>query len=149
MLGLGLGFRVNNATAPLQLFLFSLSFSDPQIGSIVAVLSWELTSYLLFCPSWYVSRLSLVTCYIWYYFSNSCFPFDDREVFFPVFRVFLFTITRPWLVLCACVPCMPLFFFVTEAGFFFLQNVFSLSISLYPIPLHSATTTPVPICGRA
>ncbi|CAM6019005.1 unnamed protein product [Sphagnum balticum] len=50
------------------------------------------------------------------------FPLTIRRPFFPLFRVFLFTITRPCLVLCACVPCMPLFFFVTEAGLYFLPE---------------------------
>ncbi|CAK9869671.1 unnamed protein product [Sphagnum jensenii] len=42
------------------------------------------------------------------------FPLTIRRSFSPLFRVFLFTLTRPCLVLRACVPCMPLFFFAPK-----------------------------------
>ncbi len=130
---LGLGFR-KKATAP---FYISFSLWLSEIFNCIDCCGFVLGAHLLLAVLPIMVCLSSLPRYLLhvYYFCNSCFPFDDKRSVFPLFRVFLFTLTRPCLVLRACVPCMPLFFFVTEAGLLFLQTCF---LPEYLIVSHSA-----------
>jgi len=145
---LGLGFRVKNATAPLYTS-FSLCLSV--IHRLDRLLRFCLGSSLPTCCSAHhgmslVSPSLLATCVLFLQVVFSLWRQGGRFFPFSVCSCSL-SLAFGWYFVHVSLVCL-YFSSSPKQVYIFSKHVFSLSISLYLIPLHSATTTPVPICGR-
>ncbi len=125
---LGLGFRTKNATAPLYT---SFSFCLSGIFNWIDCCGFVLGAHLLPAVLPIMVCLSSLPRYLLhvYYFSNSCFPFDDREVVFFRFPCVLVRYHSPLLgTLCMC-SLYASIFLRHRSRFTFSPNMFSPWVS--------------------